>query len=75
MFGQTCGGTLYDASGWIAAPVDESGEYLYNADCEWIITADEGNIILFGIEEMDIEYYQSCSADYLLVSADILWGR
>ena len=71
-----CGGTSYNQTGWITSPdINGDGVYDQNVDCLWEIYTEEGNVIGFKVDFVDIEKTVECTRDFLLVSIldPILW--
>lgn len=66
---QECGGVVHSISGQISSPdSDGDGQYDTNVDCLWKIQAPEGQVIRFTLNEVNIEWSESCDKDFLAVS-------
>ena len=63
-----CGGLLGDASGWITAP-DADGDGLYdnNADCWWVIVAQNDSAVEISFHFLDLQKHIGCINDVLEV--------
>lgn len=61
-------------SGKFASPYYPSS-YPVNINCEWYITASEGNSIVLTIEAFDMELSDGCNKDYLEVRESTESGR
>ena len=76
MFSETveiCGDVLRDKSGSVTAPdSDSDGQYDKNANCYWTIEAEEGYVVRYRINFVNIEDTNSedgyCADDFVLVS-------
>lgn len=61
-----CGGALTALSGEITSP-NYPGSYQSNRDCTWKIVVPPGSHIQLTFNEIDIEYHENCSLDYVEV--------
>ena len=70
---QECDFLLRNSTGVITSlDVDNDGLYENGLHCMWAIFASENKVIELVILEMDIEFEDSCTFDYLKVSFTLL---
>ena len=65
--------TLNETSGVITSPFYPR-RYQNNQRCSWEITASKGKRVKLVIEDMNIEYHQTCVWDYLEVQGGSISG-
>ena len=61
---QVCGGTFTNETGIITSPLHPN-EYPKNAECDYLISQQNGTFINLTLEALDIEELPSCSGDFL----------
>uniref|UniRef100_A0A3Q2TAZ9 Cubilin n=1 Tax=Fundulus heteroclitus TaxID=8078 RepID=A0A3Q2TAZ9_FUNHE len=59
-----CGGPVTAPSGEIHSPLYPTS-YPNNVDCSWVISVDVSHRVLLNFTDLDIEYHDACSWDYV----------